>query len=611
MNIPRTPFSTRLSGSAKETELRLRNIFQWKKKRPPVVLFMLTAIMVLLCFGLVSCETAEPPQEEETPATETTPTKESEPPEQQEQGTAQIAPISGAALSPDGSYEVRLAGSVEGVSTDGLAAAEFVQICDTQTGEVFWEGTGAFEHAVVWSPNGKRVALARTTRTGCAVTIIETIKWTAWNVDLPEHTYLPDHWNWIEWTGPTEFHLTMGRGGDAGEEITYYFGPEDFTVAGISEGSEHAGVQVSPTPEPTPEPEPAGPQSSDPGWVLLTFADGTYREGWSSHDDVDTEAAAKGGTRLIFHVKEEELEWASSVEHQKATVRFGGSEWEHPGELFYSSDRKALEFVPTSDDSRAYFYYKQLVSLFYQQSERSVNRQFVLDYVDAMFAEGKTELWAFLFPGTGPIAANLDEYRYEVRSVFMNYEWMLETGSEPQRENSHDDWTMYLENDKAAHIANRTNSNWVRFTIPGQGSVCYSHDGEPGSLSNALLEIFGGPSFRLARVYIPIEGQDDQTLMETYEAKFREQYLASSAITDYRLRELSPITVPDGAGGSPFFLFSFSVKPVNPSWGDWKNYAVGEDGWVDFSFEISLSQGGYENDSAWMCGYWQWHNDKE
>ena len=64
MNAPKTPFSTCLSGSAKETELRLRSIFQWKKKRPPVVLFVLTALAVLLCFGLVSCESEEPPQEE-------------------------------------------------------------------------------------------------------------------------------------------------------------------------------------------------------------------------------------------------------------------------------------------------------------------------------------------------------------------------------------------------------------------------------------------------------------------------------------------------------------------------------------------------------------------
>ena len=29
---PRSPLSTRLSGSARETELRIRSIFQWKKK---------------------------------------------------------------------------------------------------------------------------------------------------------------------------------------------------------------------------------------------------------------------------------------------------------------------------------------------------------------------------------------------------------------------------------------------------------------------------------------------------------------------------------------------------------------------------------------------------
>ena len=34
-NIFRTPFSTALSGSARETERRIRNIFLWKKKRPP------------------------------------------------------------------------------------------------------------------------------------------------------------------------------------------------------------------------------------------------------------------------------------------------------------------------------------------------------------------------------------------------------------------------------------------------------------------------------------------------------------------------------------------------------------------------------------------------
>ena len=34
-NIPRSPFATALSGSAKETELRIRSIFQWKSSARP------------------------------------------------------------------------------------------------------------------------------------------------------------------------------------------------------------------------------------------------------------------------------------------------------------------------------------------------------------------------------------------------------------------------------------------------------------------------------------------------------------------------------------------------------------------------------------------------
>ena len=50
MKMPHSPFATRLSGSAKETELRLRNIFQWKKKRPPII-FIAAAILVAVGCG--------------------------------------------------------------------------------------------------------------------------------------------------------------------------------------------------------------------------------------------------------------------------------------------------------------------------------------------------------------------------------------------------------------------------------------------------------------------------------------------------------------------------------------------------------------------------------
>ena len=51
--IPSSPFATRLSGSATETELRIRSIFQWKKQRPPLALFLLMLAIGLLSVTLV------------------------------------------------------------------------------------------------------------------------------------------------------------------------------------------------------------------------------------------------------------------------------------------------------------------------------------------------------------------------------------------------------------------------------------------------------------------------------------------------------------------------------------------------------------------------------
>ena len=63
-SIPRSPFATPLSRSGKETELRIRSIFQWKKQRPPLWLMALVALVILTCCGLVSCQ----PKEAATPA---------------------------------------------------------------------------------------------------------------------------------------------------------------------------------------------------------------------------------------------------------------------------------------------------------------------------------------------------------------------------------------------------------------------------------------------------------------------------------------------------------------------------------------------------------------
>ena len=54
--VPRSPFTTPLSGSAHETELRIRSIFQWGRQRPPLWAMILTAALILTCGGLVSCQ---------------------------------------------------------------------------------------------------------------------------------------------------------------------------------------------------------------------------------------------------------------------------------------------------------------------------------------------------------------------------------------------------------------------------------------------------------------------------------------------------------------------------------------------------------------------------
>ena len=59
--LPRSPFTTPLSGSARETELRIRSIFQWKKQRPPLWAMVLIAALVLSCGGLAGHSPAAPP----------------------------------------------------------------------------------------------------------------------------------------------------------------------------------------------------------------------------------------------------------------------------------------------------------------------------------------------------------------------------------------------------------------------------------------------------------------------------------------------------------------------------------------------------------------------
>ena len=210
--LPNSPFATRMSGSAKEVELHLNNIFLWKKKRPPAVLLILAALAALFCSNLVSCQSRqEPSSAEEAEQDIVTP-------------KGQVVPLEGQAISPNGKYEVRLVGRNDGMISAGLAPPESVQVCDTQTDEVLWECEGLYGYAALWSLDGSYLALARTAQTYCTVTVVETETWTSRDVTLPdggaipEYVFLPDEEPWGVWLEENDLLLTVGRGEDANED---------------------------------------------------------------------------------------------------------------------------------------------------------------------------------------------------------------------------------------------------------------------------------------------------------------------------------------------------------------------------------------------------------
>ena len=80
MTMPHTRLSTRLSGSAKETESRIRNIFQGQHRRPPALLMVLLLCAIALCGSLVACRSTPALQEEPAPTPDPSPTVSPDPP---------------------------------------------------------------------------------------------------------------------------------------------------------------------------------------------------------------------------------------------------------------------------------------------------------------------------------------------------------------------------------------------------------------------------------------------------------------------------------------------------------------------------------------------------
>ena len=183
-------------------------------------------IILALLLALAACGQAE----EEAPPEEAAPEELETPMEPElpaEGDPIRPALLEGEARSPDGRFLARVEGHREGIASGGPYPAEKVQITDAETGEVLWEGDGAYTQSILWSPEGGFAALAREARTWCSVTVVETAGWTSWDFALPdgspipEYTALPYGEPWGAWQSKGSLDLTIGRGGDAGEQRFY------------------------------------------------------------------------------------------------------------------------------------------------------------------------------------------------------------------------------------------------------------------------------------------------------------------------------------------------------------------------------------------------------
>lgn len=157
-------------------------------KKLPIVLAFLT---------LAACGQADP----ETPAAP---------------AEGESAVLEGEALSPDGRFLARIAGSGEDLCGMGYPPAERFEITDAETGEVLWRGIGFYRQSVLWSPESGFAAVAQSSSELWFITVIGTESWTAWDFILPDgsgiqtSTVLPEYEPWGVWRSENSLDLALG-----------------------------------------------------------------------------------------------------------------------------------------------------------------------------------------------------------------------------------------------------------------------------------------------------------------------------------------------------------------------------------------------------------------
>ena len=175
-----------------------------------------------ICLLLTGCgQTQQPRKEETTPPAQ----EEVQKPEQPQEQTGSIHetpepvyyPLEADAVSPDGRWEVSLAGTSGGPDDAGIYTPESVRIVNAATGDPVWEDDAALRQKGCWSPEGDYLALARMDEDAFTVTVIEPAGGTTFEVTLPDGRELPETAvlpeNWAVWQDENSLDLTVEQEG--------------------------------------------------------------------------------------------------------------------------------------------------------------------------------------------------------------------------------------------------------------------------------------------------------------------------------------------------------------------------------------------------------------
>ena len=150
---------------------------------------------------------------------------------------APLAVVEGETISPDQRFLVRTAGATDFYAS-GVRVPEKVQVVDRLTEEVLWETEGMVSQRALWSPEGGYLALARSARTWCSITVLETEHWTAWDFTLPDGNPIPEYTfpayyePWGEWRSEHCLDLTFDDGNEGQSRCTCYITTEQEQITG-------------------------------------------------------------------------------------------------------------------------------------------------------------------------------------------------------------------------------------------------------------------------------------------------------------------------------------------------------------------------------------------